>query len=91
MYGLVTKDWKRRTMNDTLGELLNLFEDDEQFQAQKSENIIHDEDSKEIKKMENKQKKEMLDLHMSNANGADKKRRYKIKKTDINDRLINDK
>ncbi|VDK62882.1 unnamed protein product [Onchocerca ochengi] len=59
-------------MNETLGELLNLFEDDEQFQAQKLENI-NDENSKEIQKMDNKQKEGTLGLYMSNANGADKK------------------
>lgn len=35
--------------------------------------------------MDNKQKEGTLGLYMSNANGADKKRKYKIQKTELNE------
>ncbi|KAM3716640.1 Protein MCM10 [Dirofilaria immitis] len=60
------------TMNETLGELLNLFEDDTQFKARKLANI-NDDNGKEIRKMDNKQQEKTSDLFIVSKNGADKK------------------
>ncbi|EFO16848.2 hypothetical protein LOAG_11655 [Loa loa] len=62
-------------MNETLNELLNLFEDDEQFKVQKSPNVDGGND-RGMKKMDDKQKKDRTNLTISNTISAEKKRKY---------------
>uniref|UniRef100_A0A0R3RPJ6 Protein MCM10 homolog n=1 Tax=Elaeophora elaphi TaxID=1147741 RepID=A0A0R3RPJ6_9BILA len=59
-------------MNGTLGELLNLFEDDEQFKAQRLTNIS-DEDDRKMKKTEDKQNEETACSTVSNVISTDRK------------------
>ncbi|EJW73265.1 hypothetical protein WUBG_15829 [Wuchereria bancrofti] len=61
-------------MNEALGELLNLFEDEEEQIEEQSLSNINDENDRGIEKMDGKQgEEETANLTVSNAIKADKK------------------